>query len=250
MSTTPSIQNGTRGSAFSFQDFAITNESITISTYRELGVYIDRADLAQSGFATQMELADRQGQLMNEKIESAMLASHADWTNVGDTGGVITSGVTTAITVSASNIDDIIRGIKRIIRVANGKSQMAQNGVFVIWRPEDFELLESFVQANGFSTADSALKDGTLEGFRYMGVDHYYSNDYTAGHLFAGVKKQYHLGICRSTWGQISILQNPTGLVTGTTWGNLSGIGIHIRADFAFKAWTSIAGLIYDLNVA
>jgi hypothetical protein len=246
MSTTPSIQNGTRGTAFTFQDFALTNESITISTYRELGTFIDRADLAQSGYATQMELAERQGQLLVEKIENAMMASHADWTNIGDTGGGAVGLATTALTVSATNIDDIIRAIKREIRKANGKSYMAEKGVFIIWRPEDFELLEAFVQANGFSTADAALKNGTEEGFRYLGVDHYYTNDYTAGHLFAGVKKLYHLGICRSTWGQVSILQNPAG----ASGGNLSGVGIHVRADFAFKAWNTIAGLLYDINVA
>lgn len=245
MSTTPSIQNGTRGTAFTFQDFALTNDTITINTYRELGVYIDRADLAQASFGLQMDLADRQGQLMNEKIENAMLASHADWTNFGDTGGGNLGLADTAFTVSATNIDDVIRGIKREIRVANGASQMSQNGVFIIWRPADFELLEAFAQANGFMNADSYLKEGTVEGFHYMGVDHYYSNDFTAGHLFGGVKKLYHLGICRTTWGQLSIIQNPAG----SSGGVLSGVGLHVRADFAFKAWNTVASLLFDIRV-
>lgn len=245
MSTTPSIQDGTRGTAFTFQTYAYTNESITISTYRELGVFIDRADLAQTGFDTQMDMATRLGALMDEKLESAMLASHASFTNMGDTGGGAIGLAATAFTVSATNIDDIIRAVKREIRVANGKSQMRQNGVFIIWRPADFELLEAFVQANGFSTADNALKNGTDEGFRYLGVDHYYSNDHTASHLFAGVKKQLHLGICRSTWGQISVIQNPAG----SSGGVLSGIGIHVRGDFAFKVWTTVLPILFDINV-
>ena len=147
MSTTPSIQNGTRETAFTFQTFALTNESITINVYRELGVFMDRADIAQNGLNVQMDMANRQGQLMNEKIENAMLASHADWTNIGDTGaGAIGLG-STAFTVSAGNIDDIIRAIKREIRKANGKSEMEENGIFFIWRPDDFELLEAYVQA-------------------------------------------------------------------------------------------------------
>jgi hypothetical protein len=103
---------------------------------------------------------------------------------------------------------------------------------------------------NGFGSADSALKDGTDSGFKYMNVYHYYTNDDTSTHLFAGVKKLLHLGICKSTWGQVNIIQNPVGLVTGTTWGNLSGVGVHIRADYAFKVWTNVKALLYDINVA
>lgn len=143
MSTTPTIQTGTRGTAFTFQDFGLTNEALTISTYRELGVYIDRADLAQAGFDLQMELADRQGQLVNEVIENIMLSNHADWTNIGDTGGGAIGLAATAFTVSASNIDDVIRAVKREIRVANGWSEATKYGIFVIWRPADFELLEA-----------------------------------------------------------------------------------------------------------
>lgn len=242
MSTVPAVQNGTRGTAYTHQDVGETNESITISTYRVLPIFIDRADLAQSNYARQMEMAALQGQLLNEKIESAMLASHSDWT---DFDNASIGGSAGNITVSASNIDDIIRGIKREIREANGQEQMNRNGVFIIWRAADFEILEAFVQANGFVTADTYLKNGTVTGLRYMGVDHYVSNDHTSGHLFAGVKKIYHLGICKSTYGQVVIDQEPA--INGS--GAASGIGVVSRVDFAFKAWTNTAGLLFDVLV-
>lgn len=245
MSTTPSVQTGTRGTAFAFQDFALTNETLAITTYRELAVYIDRADLAQVGYELQMDLADRQGQLINEVIESLLLAQHTSWTNIGDTGGGAIGLSGTAFTVSANNIDDVIRAIKREIRTANGWSQATRNGIFIIWRPADFELLEAFVQANGFTIADAALKDGILEGFRYMDVDHYVSNDHTAGHLFAGVKKIQIIGINRTTWGQLSVIQNPAG----SSNNNLSGVGMHVRADVGFLSPTGLVSLIYDVNV-
>ena len=245
MSTTPATVALTRGTAVSFDDFALTNEALTISTGRQHNLFIDHADLAQADFKLQMDLADRQGQLINERIEVDMLASHASWTNFGDTSGGALGLASTLYTVSASNIDDTIRGIKREIRVANGWSLASQKGIFVIWRPADFELLEAFVQANGFTVADAALKDGTLEGFTYMGVDHYFSNDHAAGHLFAGVKKKYVLGICKSTWGQLSVIQNPAG-----SSGNvLSGIGLHSRADYAFLGPNISDPLYFDINV-
>lgn len=243
--TDAAVQSGTRGSAYTHQDIVETNETIAIDTFKILAQLIDRADLAQSIYSKQMELADRQGILLNEAIETAMFAEHAQWTNVGDSSGTIASGVTTAITVSATNIDDIIRGIKRIIRVASGEELMNRNGIFIAWRPADFELLEAFVQANGFSTADGALKDGTNQGFKYMGVEHYSSNKITAGHLFAGVIGVFHLGICKSTYGQVVINQEPA--ISG---GSVSGIGIVSRVDFKFKAWATVTPVLFDINVA
>ncbi len=98
---------------------------------------------------------------------------------------------------------------------------------------------------NGFQQADKALEKGTMPGFHYLGCDHYVTNDNTANHVFARVKKLYHLGICRTTWGQISVIQNPAG----ASGGVLSGVGLHTRADFAFKAWNTVTPLFFDINV-
>jgi hypothetical protein len=75
------VQSGTRGSAYTHQDVTITDESITINQFKIAPQLIDRADLAQSEYANQMVLADRQGKLLNEAIETAMFASHASFTD-------------------------------------------------------------------------------------------------------------------------------------------------------------------------
>lgn len=240
--TDAEVQNGTRGSAYTHQAIVMTDQSVSIDTFKILPQLIDRADLAQSSYVNQMELADSQGVLLNEAIEAAMLGEHAQWTNFTNAS---IGGSAGNITVAVSNIDDIIRGIKREIRKAKGKALMNRNGVFIVWREEDFELLEAYVQANGFSTADGALKDGTNQGFKYMDVEHYSSNFITAGHLFAGVKKVFHLGICRSTYGQIVIDQEPA-----TDGGAVSGIGVISRVDFKFKAWAKTVPVLFDVTVA
>lgn len=242
----PADASGTRGTAFSFTDFTLTNEALTVSTYRDVAVYIDRADLAQLGFNLQMNMADRMGNILNERLEAALLAQHADWTNIGDTGGGVIGLSANTITVSASNIDDIIRNVKTQIRVANGWSEATANGIFIIWRPADFELLEAYVQANGFQTADNALKNGTESGFTYLGVEHRFSNDFTAGHVFAGVKKKYVIGIIQETWGQLEVIQNPAG----STGNVLSGVGLHARADYGFLGPSISLPILYDVNVA
>lgn len=240
--TDATVQTGTRGSAYTFQDITVTDQTVDITTFKIIPQLIDRADLAQQTYIKQMERAAAQGVLLNESIETAMLAEHAQWTNF-DNASI--GGVAGNIIVSASNIDDIIRGIKREIREANGDDLMDRNGVFIVWRAADFELLEAYVQANGFSTADGALKNGTNQGFTYMGVEHYSSNKHAAGHVFAGVKKTFHLGICKSTYGQVVVIDEPA-----TADGSVSGIGIISRADFKFKAWAKTVPVLFDVLVA
>lgn len=240
--TDPTVQTLTRDTAYSHQAVVLTDDSVTISTGKILAQQIDRADLAQQTFVKQMELASNQAVLLNEAIETAMLAEHAQWTNF-DNASI--GGAAGNITVSESNIDDIIRGIKREIREANGEALMDRNGVFIVWRPADFEKLEAYAQAQGFSTADGALKDGTSQGFKYMGVEHYSSNKITAGHLFGGVKKVFHLGIVKSTYGQVVVDSEPA-----TADGALSAIAVIMRVDFKFEAWVKITPVLFDILVA
>lgn len=242
MSTEFVIQTGTRGTAYGFSDFTLTNDTLTINTYKPVPVFIDRADLAQCDLVRVSEIADRQGRVISEQLEAAVLATHASWTNVGDTGaGAIGLG-STAITVTSTNIDDIVRGVRRLVIKANGMDLMEQNGLFFIWRPEDFELLEQFMQANGFNLADQALKNGimTEKGYYALGAYHYVSNSHTAGHVFAGVRKIMRLGILKDTWGKIIQTEDP----------NLqSGIGVISRVDYGTQIPAGLSTILYDINV-
>jgi len=242
MSTVPSLQAHTRGSAYTHQLFALTNEYVTINQSQIIPMIIDRADLAQCKYVRQMEMAELQGQLISERLETDMLANHAMWTGFDN---LEIGGAAGNITVDASNIDDIIRGVKREIREHNGKNLMNRNGVFFIWRAADFEILESVAQANGFNLADIALKEGISEGYHYMGADHYVSNSHTAGHLFAGVKKLFHLGILKDTYGQIVYDNEPA-----TAGGAISGVAVVSRIDWEYKCWTNDKPILYDIKVS
>jgi len=242
MSTEFVAQTGTRGTAYGFSDFTLTNEQLNISTYKTVPVFADEADFAQCSYIDQMDIADRSGKLLTDQIETAVLADHAAWTNVGDSSGVITSGVTTAITVSATNIDDIVRGVRRIVTVANGTDLMSTNGLFFVWRPQDFEALEQFAQANGFNLADAALKNGLDAGYKLLGAYHYVSNSHaTGGHVMAGVRRVHKLGILRQTYGKLKVTEDP---------GLQSGKGMISRVDFGVKTPTGLASILLDINVA
>lgn len=243
MSSTPAVQTVTRGTGVALQTFAETAETLTISTGRDLGVLVDWGDFYQSPWTKKAELFDRIGALLNEYVESAVLARHASWT---DFDNASIGGGAGNITVSASNIDDIIRGVKREIREANGGSMMKQNGVGFVWRASDFEILEAFAQANGFASADKFLTEGTLEGLRYLGCDHYWSNDHTAGHVFAGVKKIERLGILKGTYGRAHTIEFPAA--DSNTF--FSGVAFYSRIDIGHLTPTAHAGLVFDINVA
>lgn len=243
MSTEFILQTGTRGTAYGFSDFALTNDTLTINTYKPVPAFIDRADLAQCTLVSQMEIADRQGRVIGEQLESVVLGTHASWTNFGDLGGGAVGLGSSTITVSLSNIDDIIRGVKREIIKANGLDMMNSKGVFFIWRPADFELLEAYLSNIGFNLADQTLKNGimTEKGYYALGAYHYVSNSHTAGHVFAGIRKIERLGILKSTYGQIVVTQDPL---------NQSGIGIISRVDYGTQVPAGLATLLYDVNVA
>lgn len=247
MSTTPSVQTVARDTGVALQTFAETAQTLTISTGRDLGLFVDFADEAQSPWTTGVELFDRIGALLNEFIENNVLAQHASWT---DFDNASIGGAAGNITVSVTNIDDIIRGVKREVREANGQMFMSQNGVGFVWRAADFELLEAFVQANGFMTADAALKEGTVEGFRYLAADHYWSNDHTTAagttHVFAAVKKIQRLGILKKTYGRAHTIEFPAA--DSNTF--FSGTAYYSRVDIGHLTPTGHVGIVFDVTVA
>lgn len=244
MSTEPDTQTGTRGTAYGYSDFVLTAEVLTIDQYAVIPMLIDEADRYQQTYASQMDIATFQGKKISEELETLTLAQHASWTDFGVTdlaGGAADD--TSAITVSASNIDDIIRAIKRKLYANDGVDFAVEKGVYIVWRAADFELLEAFAQANGYVVADNALKSGipVPKGFHYMGVDHYLSNSHTANHVMAGVKGMGRLGILRGTFGKTKMIEDP---------GLVSGVGVVSRLDHGYDWPAQLAEFSMDINVA
>lgn len=240
--TDATVGTGTRGTGYTPYAVATTDDTVSITDYVYSAPVIDDADLAQKTFSDWMEIADNVGVMLNEKMETAMLAEHAQWTNF-DNASI--GGSAGNITVATSNIKKIITGIKREIREAGGGELMARNGAFIIWREADFELVETLASSEGYNTADDVLKNGIKQGFKYMNVEHYSSSKHASGHVFAGVKKAFAVGVCKSTYGKVKTIVNP--VVSGA---QISGIGLESRIDSKFKAWTKMVPVLFDVLVA
>ena len=249
MSTEYTLQSGTRGTAYSHSDFALTNDTLTISSTDIVSVFQDRADVAQNNLVNAAEHGARQGDVINERVEDLFLAQHAGWTDFGD-DGVGGFGLATAqITVSTANIDNITRAIKREIVKAKGSKLARKYGIAIVWRPEDFEKLEENMASQGFTFADQALKDGIQDadgqGKYAFGAWHYQSESHTANHVFAGVRKIQQLGLLKSTYGRI--YYNPNAVNAD---GPLSGVSYEARLDYGFNPKAGLTALLFDVNVA
>lgn len=244
--TNTAAGRSTLSNVIPFIDVTETNQTLSIVTAEIDSVYLDYADQAQSNYAKMAEMGTLLGKKIGERAETISMANHAAWTNFGDTGGGVLGLASTAITVSASNVDDIIRGIIEQIYVANGFNIYKENGGFVEWRPADWTFVTQFMQANGFNLADASLKNGAVIGIDYLGVNHYVSNAHAAGHLFAGVRKVQKFGILKSTYGRTYVNEMPAS----SSNGSLSGTQIHTRLDYGLLVPTNLLPVLFDLNVA
>lgn len=240
--TDATVGTGTRGTGYTSTASATTDEEVSITDYSYCAQHIDEADLAQKSFSDMMEIADNMGTMLNEKLETAMLAEHPQWTNF-DNASI--GGAAGNITVETSNIDDIVTEIKTAIRTAGGGELADRNGIFIQWREADFAKVERLAASQGYNTADDVLKNGIKQGFKYLNVEHYSTSKNVAGHVFAGVKKAFHLGICKSTYGKMKQVVNPV-----VSSAQISGLGFESRIDRKFKAWSKMVPVLFDVLVA
>ena len=226
-------------------DFTQTSETLAISTTNYDAVYVDYAAQAQSNYAKLADLGELLGKKIQERVETLVLADHASWTNFGDTGAGVLGLAATTFTVSASNVDDAVRGIIEQIYTANGFDLYKQRGGFIVWRPADWTFMVQFMQANGFNLADVSLKNGGSIGIDYLGIYHYVSTSHATNHLMAGVRGLEKLGLLRSTYGKTYVTETPSS----STAGFLSGTAIHTRLDYGLKVQTNVKPCIFDVNV-
>jgi hypothetical protein len=240
------VNSVTRGTAFNAVDIAETAETLTISTGRDVPVFVDWADLYQSPWTKPAEAAKRSAQRLDEFTETDVLDDHGSWRNIGGSGGSWTDNVSTTLAVSASNVDDLVRLVRQVIRVQNGQDLAAENGIFHVWDPASFNFLEAFAQANGYESADMALQKGLAPQVSYMGATHYVTNDNAANHLFAGVRKLHRVGLLLSLEGRSHTIEFPAG----SSGGNLSGVTFYVRREEGTLTPTSQANLLFDINIA
>ena len=225
-----------------------SNQTLTISIAEIISDYKDYADQAQSNYANMSEMGTYLGKKLGERAEALSLANFVtDGTDFGDTGSGVLGLSATPITPSATNIDDIVRGVIQQIQAANGWDLYMENGGFIVWQPQQWTFLVQYMQSMGFTFADESLRDGGKGrlGKETMGLFHYVSTSHTTNHIPAGVRKCQKFGILASTYGKVYKQDNPAS----STAGSLSGTQIHTRLDCGFLTPTNLVPVTFDINV-
>lgn len=233
------VQTPTRSSAYTYRTLQQTDETLNINQVALYAVLLPQADLAQSGYADMMDLADRLAAQIDEQIETHVWQQYSAWevfdgTDIGGSAG--------SITVSSTNVAAIIRNVRKLIFSGKGSSLLAKNGGFMVWHEGDFEKLEAFAQANGFMLADEILRDGIRIGIKHQGFYHYTSNLLPAGFMVGGVKKIIKVGVLTSTYGNLLIDPNDPAQVRGT--------GVRLAADYGVKTFEVGGSLVFNIAVA
>jgi hypothetical protein len=135
-----------------------TNQTLSIILTDYDSVYLDYADQAQSSYSRYAEMGELLGKKINERVETIVMGTTAPGigtavatgvggTDFGDTGAGVLGLASTQITVSANNVDDIVRGVIEQIYAANGFNLYKENGGFIVWRPADWTFMVQFMQA-------------------------------------------------------------------------------------------------------
>ena len=236
------VQTGLRNTSYTLQPYTIVDDQLNINQMGVAPQYIARADFAQSTFTKQMDMAKRQAVILNETVESAVYGDFANFTSLDNSS--LLGGGAGSITVSATNVDDIVTGVVREIGEAAGESMLRRHGGFMVWRHADLELLQKFAMANGFSTADQALQSHAkgFGGWRYMGLDHYASNLIVGGRIMGGVKNSVTVGILKATRGFV--------MVDDKDPAQLPGLSIVSYVDYGIKTFNRPANIVFDIAVA
>lgn len=238
----------TRGAQYTYNDFTVTDETIDINLSFVSPEFIDRADLAQTGFNLQMEMAERQAVALKERVETSVLGVYTQagiTINDGDLKTASNGGTTNPIALSSTNVAEVVRIIRRKIVKNAGRSMLNRQGGFVIWSPEDYELVMAYLQSTGNVVADRSITEGNTEGTKFGGFSHYESNLLTDAsnvrHILAGINKNIHLGILNTTYGDVMVDNNDPD--------NRSGVSIVSRVDYNVKVWSQVANTIADVQI-
>ena len=230
-----SVSTYTPGTDVSLIDMGATNEQLTVTTFETVPFYVDEIDIMQNGYDLMAEQTDRAQYLLNDKIDTAVLARYVDSDNTDITNASI-GGAAGAITATSSNIHQIFTALKREMREAN----VTMTGdTYVVVDPSGAELIEQYVAANGFNTADATIKNGYAGDF--LGVQVYVSNNLTTGsnvtHWIGGKKGAISLVVQKEP--TVMIKDNPLR----------AGKNVICLTAYGIKTFKRAAKDLFDINI-
>lgn len=176
--STPVGSDGAATVTYSVEDFAVTDDTLTVSRRADVSEHIDDIEKLQSRYDLAMKRAERQSYVIKNKIDQYVLGLPVGLSGVsiideGTMAGTANTGA--PINVSNTNVDDVANKIVASLSLNNAATD---EGMFWVVSPHEVNAITSFMQNNGFSVADAAIKNG-FAGEAFGGLKIYVSNNLT-----------------------------------------------------------------------
>lgn len=168
--------DGSATTAYTVADFTTSADTLTVNRRAVAAEHVDNIEELQASFALTQERMNEHSAIVAKKIDQYMLNLPVGFSGVDQlgNGGVVSS---TPYTSSNTVIDDIMNSIHQNLAINNAA---LEKGTFCVVSPYEMTDLKSYMQNNGFATADEAIKKGIgFRGTTFAGVDIYSSNNLT-----------------------------------------------------------------------
>lgn len=170
--STPAGADGAAATSYSVADFTLTDDTITVNRRAVAAEHIDNIEQLQVRYDLAMARAERHAYVVADKIDQFMLELPVATSGVADIDDGDFAGTPgNAKVVSNSNVDDIANEIRTQLMLANSNGRP-----FWVVSPYEAADIASFTMNNGYTSADSAIRNG-FTGENFGGLDIYVSNN-------------------------------------------------------------------------
>jgi hypothetical protein len=229
----------TAGKDVTLQGASSTDDSITISTFKDVPMYIDEAEETQSFYNTMAEITDSASYQLRDAIDTAVFAQSDNGTefDAGDLGG--TDG--SAIILSSSNIISLFSNARKALQKLNVTEA---NDFCAVLSPAALAYVAQSATGNGFNFADAALSNGKVGNF--MGFDLYMSNNLATA-TYGGRTSTTNSYIGKKKMIQLIMLASPRMKVVDTELK--IGKAIHFWTGYGVGVWTRDKSRFLDAKI-
>ena len=173
------VEDYTKGTAATAQDLTATSDQLTINKQKTILMYVDDVDKIQNKWDAAKVWAEEAGTRLAIAIDAEFLYEVINATNTvddGDIGG--TSG--TSITLTASNIQNVVAKINRKLDVQN--VDVERKNRFWVISPQIFDILWQYIAGKETLLGDKTGEFGNLG--RWGGLELFMSNNLTASAIW------------------------------------------------------------------
>lgn len=165
-------------STYTVTDYELSDDTLTVNRQAHAAEHIYMIEKLQTRFDLAMERAAEQGQIVADKVDQYVLNLPVSTSGVSDIdAGVMAGGASngTAYEVTSSTVDDVTNTIREQLLINNAR---VSKGIDWVVTPRELTDVTAFMQNNGFSVADAAIRNGFV-GEMFNGMRVFVSNNLT-----------------------------------------------------------------------